>query len=229
MKTTLITGTSKGMGKKIANFLLEKNHKIISISRSELNFEHKNLIHLQKDITKLDTINDINKILKKENIDNCILNAGMYKNSFFHKMSYNDWHDVINLNILSIYNILHPVINQMRKNKKGNIIFTSSVVGNIGSMGASSYACSKSSINGLVKSLMLENSNKNLLINSISPGYINEGMGCEIKSNLKNEIIKNIPLGKFGEVDELNELIYYLIEKNKYITGTSIPINGGMY
>ena len=229
MKTTLITGTSKGMGKKIANFLLEKNHKIISISRSELNFEHKNLIHLQKDITKLDTINDINKILEKENIDNCILNAGMYKNSFFHKMSYNDWHDVINLNILSIYNILHPVINQMRKNKKGNIIFTSSVVGNIGSMGASSYACSKSSINGLVKSLMLENSNKNLLINSISPGYINEGMGCEIKSNLKNEIIKNIPLGKFGEVDELNELIYYLIEKNKYITGTSIPINGGMY
>ena len=85
MKTTLITGTSKGMGKKIANFLLEKNHKIISISRSELNFEHKNLIHLQKDITKLDTINDINKILKKENIDNCILNAGMYKNSFFIK------------------------------------------------------------------------------------------------------------------------------------------------
>ena len=54
-------------------------------------------------------------------------------------------------------------------------------------------------------------------------------MGCEIKSNLKNEIIKNIPLGKFGEVDELNELIYYLIEKNKYITGTSIPINGGMH
>ena len=90
MKTTLITGTSKGMGKKIANFLLEKNHKIISISRSELDFKHKNLIHLQKDITKLDTINDINKILEKENIDNCILNAGMYKNSFFHKMSYND-------------------------------------------------------------------------------------------------------------------------------------------
>jgi len=229
MKTTLITGTSSGLGKKLCNFLLDKNHKIISISRRELDYSHNNLYHIKKDLTDPSIKENINNILKKQKLDNCILNAGIYKNSFFHKMSYNDWHDVINLNISSLYNILHPVINNMRENEGGNIVFTSSVVGNIGSMGASSYACSKSSLHGLNKSLVLENSSKNIIINTISPGYINDGMGNEIPENLKKEIIKNIPLKKFGEGDDINELIYFLLEKNKYINGANIPINGGLF
>ena len=117
----------------------------------------------------------------------------------------------------------------MRQNENGNIVFTSSVVGNTGSMGASSYSCSKSSLNGLTKSLVLENSAKNILINTISPGYINEGMGNEISTDIKKEILKKIPLKKFGDVDNINKLIYFLIEENKYINGSNIPINGGLF
>ena len=114
----------------------------------------------------------------------------------------------------------------MRENNGGNIIFMSSVVSNLGARGASSYACSKSSIDGLVKSLVLENSDKNILINSISPGYINEGMGTELE-HIKESIIKRIPLKKFGESEDINDLIYFLLEKNKYIQGSNIDINGG--
>ena len=117
----------------------------------------------------------------------------------------------------------------MRQNESGNIVFTSSVVGNTGSMGASSYSCSKSSIHGLTKSLVLENSSKNILINGISPGYIYEGMGNEISDELKNKIINNIPMKKFGDSNDINELIYFLIEKNKYIQGANIHINGGLF
>jgi 3-oxoacyl-[acyl-carrier protein] reductase len=229
MQTTLISGTSKGIGKNLCNFLLNKNHKIISISRSELDYSHKNLYHIKKDITDTNIKKDIENVLKTQRLDNCILNAGSYKNSFFHKMSYEDWHSTINLNICSLYNVLHPVINHMRQNEKGNIIFTSSVLGNIGSMGSSSYACSKSSLHGLTKSLVLENSSKNILINTISPGYIDEGMGKEISETLKKQIINNIPLKQFGNTTDINELIYFLIEKNKYITGSNIHINGGLF
>jgi 3-oxoacyl-[acyl-carrier protein] reductase len=96
-------------------------------------------------------------------------------------------------------------------------------------MGSSSYACSKSSLHGLTKSLVLENSSKNILINTISPGYIDEGMGKEISETLKKQIINNIPLKQFGNTTDINELIYFLIEKNKYITGSNIHINGGLF
>ena len=229
MKTTLITGTSRGIGKKMCNFLLEKNHKIISISRSELDYSHENLHHIQKDISNPNIKEDIENILKTNKLNNCILNAGSYNNSFFHKTSYEDWFNTINLNICSLHNVLHPVINHMRKNEKGNIVLSSSVVANTGVMGSSSYACSKSSLHGLTKSLVLENSNKNILINTISPGYIDEGMGKEIPEKLKTQIINNIPLKRFGDTDDINELILFLIEKNKYIQGTNIHINGGLF
>ncbi len=229
MKTTLITGASRGIGKQLSKFLLEKNHKIISISRSELDYSHNNLYHIKKDLTDPNIKEDINNILKKQKLDNCILNAGYYTNSFFHKTSYEDWYNVINLNVCSLYNVLHPVINHMRQNESGNIVFTSSVVGNTGSMGASSYSCSKSSLYGLTKSLVLENSSKNILINGISPGYIYEGMGNEISDELKKKIINNIPMKKFGDSNNINELIYFLIEKNKYIQGANIHINGGLF
>ena len=178
--TTLITGTSKGLGNKLCKHLLDKNHRIISISRNDINFTHPNLIHMKYDITNIDCHNLIKNNIKYEKIDNCILNAGVYNNSFFHKMTYADWFNTINTNLLSIHNVLNPVLNNMRINNKGNVIFISSVVGKTGLAGASNYSSSKSAIYGLIKSLALENANKNILINSISPGYINEGMGNEL-------------------------------------------------
>ena len=114
----------------------------------------------------------------------------------------------------------------MRDNNKGNVIIMSSVVGKTGVIGASNYSCSKSGIYGLVKSLALENAQKNILINSISPGYINEGMGKIFKDN--HTITKSIPLKKFGNANDINSITEYLLEENKYITGSNIDVNGGL-
>ena len=226
--TTLITGTSKGIGNRLCKHYIEKNHKVISISRSDIDFTHKNLLHFTQDITHKTCLQNVKNIINNEKIDNCIINAGIYNNSFFHKMSYEQWFDTINTNLLSIYNILHPVLNNMRNNNNGNIIFMSSVVGKIGLIGGSNYSCSKSAIYGLTKSLALENSQKNILINSISPGYINIGMGDQLNIQYKKKLCEQIPLNKFGEVSDIINLTDYLIEKNRYITGSNININGGI-
>ena len=226
--TTIITGTSKGIGNRLCKHYIEKNHKVISISRNEIDFTHKNLLHISQDITNISCLENVAKIIKNEKIDNCILNAGIYNNSFFHKMTYEQWFGTINTNLLSIYNILNPVLNNMRYNKNGNIILMSSVLGKIGAVGGSNYSCSKSAIYGLTKSLALENSEKNILINSISPGYINTGMGNHLNIDYKKKIYEQIPLKKFGEVSDIINITDYLIEKNKYITGSNININGGI-
>lgn len=229
MKTTLITGTTKGIGNKLVKFYLNKGHNIISIARSPININHNNLLHIQQDINCNSTKDIIKNLIENKQVSNCILNAGLFKNSFFHKMEYKDWNDVINTNLISTYNILNPVLNNMRDNNKGNVILMSSVVGLIGAMGASNYSCSKSGIYGLTKTLALENANKNILINSISAGYINEGMGDQYNKETRNNIEKTIPLGKFGETEDILNLTEYLLEKNNYITGNNININGGLY
>lgn len=226
--TTLITGTSKGIGNQLCKHYIEKNHNVISISRNEIDFAHKNLLHFKQDITDKTCFQNIKNIINNKIIDNCIINAGIYNNSFFHKMSYEQWFETINTNLLSIHNILNPVLNNMRQYKKGNIIFMSSVVGKTGLIGGSNYSCSKSAIYGLTKSLALENSQKNILINSISPGYINIGMGDQLNIQYKKKLCENIPLNKFGEVSDIINLTDYLIEKNTYITGSNININGGI-
>jgi len=226
--TTLITGTTKGIGNKLLKFYLNKGHNVISIARSPINLSNNNLLHIQQDINSPSTKNIIKNLIDDKQIDNCILNAGIFKNSFFHKMEYDDWINVINTNLISSYNILNPVLNNMRNNNKGNVILMSSVIGLTGNIGGSNYSCSKSALYGLTKTLALENSNKNILINSVSPGYINEGMGNEFNKEIKSNIEKTIPLGKFGEMEDIINITEYLIDKNNYMTGNNINLNGGI-
>ena len=231
MKTTLITGTSKGIGNVLCKHYIKLNHKVISISRNDIDFTHNNLTHLRHDITYNMSKTVISEFFKHKNIkiNNCILNAGVNNNAMFHKMTYEEWFNTLNVNLISVYNILNPIINNMRDNNThGNIVFMSSVLAKTGAIGGSNYSCSKIALYGLTKSLALENAKKNILINSVSPGYINEGMGNLINSNYKKQIIDKIPMNRFGESNDIVDIIEFLTEKNKYITGSNIDINGGM-
>lgn len=228
-KITLITGGSKGIGKKIINDLLIQNHKVINLSRKDCDIKHEYLLNINLDINDKNTYNIVTDITKKYKIDNFIHNAGITDDVFFHKMKHNQWIDVINTNYLCLYNLLNPIINQMRQNENGNIILVSSVNARIGSIGQTNYSSSKSALFGFTKSLSLENANKNILINSICPGYIKTEMTDKIKPEILENIKEKIPLKKLGTKEDISTLIKYLLNDNKYMTGSIIDINGGLY
>lgn len=232
-KITLITGATKGIGKTIANNLLSNNHKIINISYSGITpdiFKNKDFISYKTDISNIDnTYNIVSNIIEKYNIDNVILNAGITDDCFFHKMKKEQWTNVINTNLLSIYGILHPVINQMRKNEKGNIIFISSINAHRGVLGQTNYSASKNALIAFNRCLALENSNKNIKCNVISPGYIETEMTEKLKDDVKKNIVNDIPLKKFGKTNDIINIVNLLLSENNYFQGTNIDINGGLF
>ena len=230
MKITIITGGSKGIGKNIVTDLLNKNHKIYNISKTDCIINNNNnLININIDINDINIKDKIKEILSnEEKIDNFIHCAGITKDVFFHKMNYEQWIYVQNTNFLSLYNLLNPIVNNMRNNNSGNIVLVSSVNAKNGALGQTNYASSKSALFGFTKSLMLENASKNILVNCICPGYIETAMTKKIDINILNKIIENIPLKKMGSTQDISDLVDFLIEKNKYMTGSIIDINGGL-
>jgi acetoacetyl-CoA reductase len=233
MTTTLITGGSRGIGLTIANRLLNKNHKIINLSKSgnisEIFKNNKNYEHFKIDISNINDTHDlVSTIVKTNKIDNIILNAGIIEDSFFHKMSKLQWSNVLNTNLLSIYGILHPIVNQMRTNNNGNIIFMSSINAHKGTIGQTNYASSKNGIIAFSRCLAIENANKNIKINTICPGYIDTEMTEKMNVDIKNEINKTIPIGRFGSKNEIADVVELLLNKN-YFHGNTINVNGGLY
>lgn len=229
MKITVITGGSRGIGKNIILNLLDNNHKIYNISRTKCTIENTNIVNIECDITNINSYNFINEIIEKEKkIDNFIHCAGIKKDVFFHKMTLEQWLSVQNTNFISLFNILQPIVNNMRNNNSGNIILISSVNAKNGAMGQTNYASSKSAMFGFTKSLALENANKNIFVNCICPGYIETDMTKNIKEPILNKIIENIPLKRIGNVQDISNLVNYLVEKNNYMTGSILDINGGL-
>ena len=157
-----------------------------------------------------------------------IFNAGITKDKFFHKMSNQEWFDVINVNLLSAYNLLQLPINSMRSNKKGDIIFISSVNAATGMMGQTNYTASKSGLYGLCKSLALESAICNIKVNTISPGYVNTDMTESIKEDTKQSIKNKIPMKQFANPHDVADTIKFILD-NKYITGSNIHLNGGLF
>jgi NAD(P)-dependent dehydrogenase (short-subunit alcohol dehydrogenase family) len=232
-KIAIITGASRGIGKSIANKLIHE-YKIYNLSLNGITpiefVNNKNFKSYKLNINEINnSMLTIDKIINQEKkVDLFIHNAGITNDCFFHKMTYDQWFNVINTNLISIYGLCNPIINNMRKNNNGNIILISSVNSQSGCIGQTNYSSSKAGIIGFAKSLALENASKNIRVNVISPGYIKTDMTEKINNNIIENIKKNIPLGDFGLEDDISKTVSFLID-NKYITGSTIDINGGIY
>ena len=140
MIKTIITGGSKGIGKNIIDNLLKNNHKIYNLSNTDYinndNFINKNIININCDINNNNMNSIINKIINDEKVINNFINcAGITKDVFFHKMTYSEWINVQNINFISLYKILNPIVNNMRNNNSGNIILMSSINAKKGQLG----------------------------------------------------------------------------------------------
>jgi len=228
-----ISGASRGIGKSIANHFAENDYKVVGTSRNNFEFDNKsdNLIPIKLDVTSRDDLKTCFNYLKSKDLlpDILINNAGITSDQLFLKMKDDDWDNVIATNLTGTYNLTKIFIKNMIKNKDGRIINISSVAGLMGNPGQVNYSSSKSALNGFTKSLAKEIGSRNITVNSIAPGFIDTDMTSFLDDNAKNEIIKDIPLKKFGEASDVAELVLFLASnKASYITGQTISIDGGL-
>ena len=237
-KKALITGASGGIGKEIANVLIEHNAEVCISGRNldELNALKELLgekCHVVTcDLSKKDEIIELIKKTDKVlgHIDILINNAGITKDNIFLRMSENEWEDVLNVNLNSTFSILKLITKGMIKRRYGRIINISSVVGVTGGAGQVNYSASKAGLIGLTKSLSQEVATRNITVNCIAPGFIETPMTEQLDDKRKDAILNSIPINRIGTPKDLSSAVIFLAsQESSYITGQTIHINGGMY
>jgi|SRR3954465_14573623 len=224
----IITGVSGGIGNHLFNNYFEKGEELIGTYH--LNKPEGQLFSttLQLDVTN---INEIEAFVKEnsERFDkltliNC---AGISYNSFAHTADLANWRKVIDVNLNGTFYMMNALLPFMRKQAYGRIINLSSIVGQMGVMGTSAYAASKAGINGMIKSIALENAQKNVTINNINLGYFKVGMIQDVPDELQEKIKLKIGMKEFGSPEHIFNTIEY-IRNTDYLTGSCLDLNGGL-
>lgn len=240
-KVALITGATRGIGKQIAITLSKEGYDIALNYRKE-NDELSNLktqiensgvkcLTIQGDISNFEDCEKIVKqtIEKFEKIDVLVNNAGITKDMLLARMKEEDFKQVIDVNLVGIFNMTKNVISYMMKARQGRIINISSVVGIAGNAGQSNYSASKAGIIGFTKSLAKEVASRNILVNAVAPGFIETSMTDVLKDEVKDEIAKSIPLKRMGTPEDVANVVKFLVSSDSsYITGQVIQVDGGM-
>ena len=163
-------------------------------------------------------------------IDILVNNAGITRDGFFHKMTREQWSDVIRTNLDSLFNMTRPVIEGMRARNFGRIIVISSINGSKGQMGQVNYSAAKAGDIGFVKALAQENANKGITVNAITPGYIGTDMVAAMPEAALQRVIAGIPCGRLGKPEEIAQMVVWLAsEHGAFATGATFAINGGQY
>jgi acetoacetyl-CoA reductase len=163
-------------------------------------------------------------------IDVLINNAGITRDGFFHKMTPQQWTEVISVNMDSIFNMTRHVIEGMRERGWGRIINISSINGQKGQVGQTNYSAAKAGMIGFTKALALENARKGVTVNAIAPGYIDTDMVASVPQNVLDGIISQIPVGRLGKGEEIADMVAFLAgERAGFVTGSTLTLNGGQY
>ena len=163
-------------------------------------------------------------------IDVLVNNAGITRDGVFHRMSSEQWSEVIRVNMDSLFNMTRQVIEGMREREWGRIINISSINGQKGQMGQTNYSAAKAGMIGFTKALALENARKGVTVNCIAPGYIDTEMVQAVPDTVLEGIISQIPVGRLGTGDEIADMVAFLAgERAGYVTGATLSLNGGQY
>ena len=240
-KNIIITGASRGIGKGIAKLFAQQGANIaftyLSSDKKAQNLELELEVYGTKvKGFKSDASNFIssqklvNDVLKEfGSIDVLVNNAGITKDNLLMRMSEEDFDEVMEVNMKSVFNLTKAVLKPMLKSKNGSIINMSSVVGVKGNAGQSNYSASKAAINGFTKSIALELGSRNIRCNSIAPGFIETEMTQELPSETVKQWTSQIPMKRGGNVDDIaNTTLFLASDLSSYITGQVINVCGGM-
>lgn len=239
-KIAVVTGGSRGIGAAIATGLgSEGATVVINYNHSEAEAQAivkeiedmgSSAIALQADISDAEATKlFIDKVLEQfGRIDVLVNNAGITRDKTFKKMSFEEWHKVIDTNLSSVFNTCKVALPSMLEQKYGRIINISSVIGQAGGFGQTNYAAAKAGLIGFSKSLALETARGGVTVNCICPGYIATEMVNAMPENVREAIIAQVPMKKLGAPEEIAKGVIFICE-SEYMTGQSLNLNGGLY
>jgi 3-oxoacyl-(acyl-carrier-protein) reductase len=239
-KIVLVTGATRGIGRTIALEFAKEGANVVvnditdgTPVAEEIKQMGREAIFLKANIANMQEAEQLaDKAVEKfGRIDVWINNAGITRDALIHKMTEENWNDVINVNLKGTFNCCKAAAKYMMEQKYGRIISVSSVVGQRGNIGQANYSASKAGIIGLTKTLALEFARYgDITVNAVAPGFVNTEMMRTIPEKIMQRIVESIPFHRLAEPDEVAHLIVYLAsDKAKYITGQIVGINGGYY
>ena len=240
-KLVLVTGASRGIGKAIALNLGGAGATVIGTATTETGANNISKIFadnkvpgkgIKLNVTDNEQIASLIKSVNKDfgSIDILINNAGITRDNILLRMKEDEWEDIINTNLSSVFKMSKAVLRGMIKKRAGRIISITSVVGAMGNAGQSNYAASKAGMIGFTKSLAREVGVRNITVNAIAPGFIETDMTDKLPDNQKEALVSQIPMGRLGTADEVAQAVLFLAgDGGSYITGQTLHVNGGMY
>ncbi|MDA2871206.1 3-oxoacyl-[acyl-carrier-protein] reductase [Staphylococcus aureus] len=241
-KSALVTGASRGIGRSIAIQLAEEGYNVAvnyagnqdkaEAVVSEIKAKGVDSFAIQANVADADEVKAMIKEVVSQfgSLDVLVNNAGITRDNLLMRMKEQEWDDVIDTNLKGVFNCIQKATPQMLRQRSGAIINLSSVVGAVGNPGQANYVATKAGVIGLTKSAARELASRGITVNAVAPGFIVSDMTDALSDELKEQMLTQIPLARFGQdTDIANTVAFLASDKAKYITGQTIHVNGGMY
>ncbi len=237
-KIALVTGASRGIGRAIAELLVERGATVIGTATSESGaaaiseYLGENGKGLALNVTDVESIEATLKTINDEfgAIDILVNNAGITRDNLLMRMKDDEWNDIINTNLTPIYRMSKAVLRGMMKKRAGRIINVGSVVGTMGNAGQTNYAAAKAGVIGFTKSMAREVASRGVTVNTVAPGFIETDMTKALNDGQRAATLANVPAGRLGDPREIASAVVFLASPEAaYITGETLHVNGGMY
>ncbi|EFU68435.1 3-oxoacyl-ACP reductase FabG [Aggregatibacter segnis] len=237
-KIALVTGATRGIGRAVAEELVSKGAFVIGTATSEKGAESisaylgekgKGLVLNVADQASIDAVLEQ---IKQEfgDIDILVNNAGITRDNLLMRMKDEEWFDILQTNLSSVYHLSKAMLRTMMKKRFGRIINIGSVVGSMGNAGQTNYCAAKAGLIGFSKALAKEVASRGITVNVVAPGFIATDMTDVLSEELKNNLLTQIPAGRLGEPKDIAKAVAFLASEDAaYINGTTLHVNGGMY
>ncbi|WP_416375467.1 3-oxoacyl-ACP reductase FabG [Shewanella intestini] len=237
-KIALVTGASRGIGRAIAETLQNAGATVIGTATSEKGAQAIQQylgdtgFGLVLNVTQSESVKDLYAQIKDKagEVDILVNNAGITRDNLMMRMKDDEWQDIIDTNLTSLFKLSKPVMRPMMKKRHGRIISIGSVVGTMGNAGQVNYSAAKAGLIGFTKSLAREVASRHITVNAIAPGFIQTDMTDELTPEQQQAIMSQVPMERLGQAQEIaNAVLFLASDSASYITGETLHVNGGMY